>query len=78
MAKQTEIYYLLCYDVVNKKWYAADDMLGNLTRGQGTVLEGEGNTGKFRPLEDGLERDIDFDNMELISEFIRKQNAKEE
>lgn len=78
MAKQTEIYYLLCYDVVHKKWYAADDMLGNFTKGQGSVLEGEGEEGKFRPIKDGLEQDIDFDNMEAISEFIRNQNAKQE
>jgi hypothetical protein len=71
---QTEIYYLLCYDVVNKKWYAADHMLGNLTKGQGQVLEGEGAEGKFRPLKDGMEADIDFDNTEALSEFLRNQN----
>jgi hypothetical protein len=71
---QTEIYYLLCYDVVNKKWYAADQMLGNLTKNQGQVLEGEGEEGKFRPLNDGIETDIDFDNAEALSEFIRSQN----
>jgi hypothetical protein len=71
---QTEIYYLLCYDVVKKKWYAADQMLGNFTKGQGEVLEGEGTEGKFRPLQEGLEIDIDFDNTEALSEFIRKQN----
>jgi hypothetical protein len=71
---QTEIYYLLCYDVVDKKWYAADQMLGNLTQGKGQVLEGEGAEGKFRPLEGDLEIDIDFDNTEALSEFIRSQN----
>ena len=71
---QTEIYYLLCYDVDTKKWASADDMLGSLTKGQGQVLEGEGEEGKFRPLEEGLEADIDFDNTEALSEFIRSQN----
>jgi hypothetical protein len=71
---QTEIYYLLCYDVDKKKWASADDMLGSLTKGQGQVLEGEGEKGKFRPLEEGLEADIDFDNTEALSEFIRSQN----
>jgi len=71
---QTEIYYLLCYDVDQKKWFAADDMLGSLTKGQGQVLEGEGEEGKFRPLEEGLEMDIDFDNAEAITEFIKTQN----
>ena len=71
---QTEIYYLLCYDVDAKKWMAADQMLGNFTKNQGQVLEGEGEEGKFRPLEEGIEMDIDFDNTEALSEFIRTQN----
>jgi hypothetical protein len=71
---QTEIYYLLCYDVVNKKWYAADHMLDALTKGEGQVLEGDGTQGKFRPLQEGLEMDIDFDNTELLGEFLRKAN----
>jgi hypothetical protein len=49
-------------------------MLGNFTKGQGEVLEGDGAEGKFRPLNDGLETDIDFDNTEALSEFIRSQN----
>lgn len=72
---QTEIYYLLCYNVQEKRWYAADDMLGNLTKGQGQVLEGEGFEGKFRPLKEGLEMDLDFDNTEIITQFIREQNG---
>ena len=71
---QTEIYYLLCYDVVDKKWYAADQMLGNLTQGRGQVLEGEGAEGMFRPLESDLEIDIDFENTEALSKFIKDQN----
>ena len=75
---QTEIYYLLCYDVNHKKWFAADDMLGNLTKGQGIVLEGEGDMGKFRPLKEGIETDIDFDNTEALTAFIREQNKTNE
>lgn len=71
---QTEIYYLLCYDVNQKKWAAADEMLGVFTKSQGQVLEGVGSEGKFRPLEDGLEADMDFDNAEALTEFIRNQN----
>ena len=71
---QTEIYYLICYDVNTKKWMSADHMLGNLTQNKGQVLEGEGTEGKFRPLQEGLEMDIDFDNTEALSEFIRIQN----
>lgn len=78
MGKQTEIYYLLCYSVNQKKWLPADDMLGNFTQNKGPVLEGEGAEGKFRPLEEGLETDLDFDNSEALTEFIRNQNAKEE
>jgi hypothetical protein len=71
---QTEIYYLLCYNVDRKKWMPADEMLGALTKGQGQVLEGTGAEGKFRPLKEGLEADMDFDNTEAISDFIRNQN----
>lgn len=71
---QTEIYYLLCYDVSRKKWIAADEMLGALTKGQGQVLEGTDSEGKFRPLKDGLETDMDFDNAEALTEFITNQN----
>ena len=71
---QTEIYYLLCYDVTNKKWYAADHMLDALTKGQGQVLEGDGTEGKFRQLEEGIEMDIDFDNTEALSAFLKAQN----
>jgi hypothetical protein len=71
---QREIYYLLCYDVDQKKWFAADEMLGVLTKSQGQVLEGVDTEGKFRPLEEGLEMDIDFDNTEAITEFIKTQN----
>ena len=70
----TEIYYMLCYHVQSKRWYAAPYMIQVFTQGAGEVLEGNGLSGKWRPLEDGLEKDIDFDNIELISAFLRKAN----
>jgi hypothetical protein len=72
---KTEIYYLLCYDVVNKKWYSADHMLSALTNNDGQVLEGDGETGKFRQLQDGIEMDIDYDNTSLLGKFLREANG---
>jgi hypothetical protein len=72
---KTEIYYLLCYDVVNKKWHSADHMLSALTNGDGQVLAGDGETGKFRQLEDGIEMDIDYDNTSLLGKFLREANG---
>lgn len=74
---QTEIYYLLCYDVNEKKWYSADFMLGNLTQNKGQVLEGDGAEGTFRPLQEGMEADIDFDNTEALTRFIQEQNSSQ-
>lgn len=72
----TEIYYMLCYDTKNKKWYAADYMLGVLLKNEGPVLEGEGAEGKFRPIAEGLEADMDYDNIEKLGQFIRSNNAE--
>jgi hypothetical protein len=49
-------------------------MLDALTKGQGQVLEGDGTEGKFRQLEEGIEMDIDFDNTEALSAFLKAQN----
>lgn len=72
----TEIYYMLCFDTKTKKWYAADNMLGNLLKNQGPVLEGEGSEGKFRPIAEGLEADMDYDNIEKLGQFIRSNNEE--
>ena len=72
----TEIYYMLCFDTETKKWYAADNMLGNLLKNQGPVLEGEGSEGKFRPIAEGLEADMDYDNIEKLGQFIRSNNEE--
>jgi hypothetical protein len=72
----TEIYYMLCFDTKTKKWYAADNMLGNLLKNQGPVLEGEGSEGKFRPIAEGLEADMDYENIEKLGQFIRSNNEE--
>lgn len=74
--ERREIYYMLAYDVDSKKWFAADGMINVFTNGAGQVLAGSGMEGKWRSLEDGLEKDIDFDNMELLGEFLRQANEK--
>ena len=70
-----EIYYMIAYDPDTKKWMAADAMLQQLNDGSGQVLEGDGYSGKWRQLEDGMEKDIDFDNTELLTEFLRQANG---
>ena len=72
----TEIYYMLCFDTKTKKWYAADNMLGVLLKSQGPVLEGEGSEGKFRPIAEGEETEIDYDNIEKLGQFIRSNNEE--
>jgi hypothetical protein len=72
----TEIYYMLCFDTKTKKWYPADEMLGVLLKSQGPVLEGEGSEGKFRPIAEGLEADLDYDNIEKLGQFIRSNNEE--
>lgn len=72
--KQREIYYMLAFDMESKKWMSADAMLHQLNNGSGQVLEGDGVQGKWRPLEDGLEIDVDYDNVEVLTEFLRQVN----
>jgi hypothetical protein len=67
---------MLCFDTKTKKWYAADNMLGNLLKNQGPVLEGEGSEGKFRPIAEGLEADMDYENIEKLGQFIRSNNEE--
>ena len=70
----TEIYYMLCYNVQMGKWYSADGMINVLTNGSGTVLEGKGSKGHWRHLAEGLEADLDYDNVEALGEFLRSVN----
>jgi hypothetical protein len=67
---------MLCFDTKTKKWYAADNMLGVLLKSQGPVLEGEGSEGKFRPIAEGEETEIDYDNIEKLGQFIRSSNEE--
>ena len=70
-----EIYYMLAYDPDAKKWMAADAMLQQLNNGSGQVLEGDGFEGKWRELEDGLEKDVDYDNVQALSDFLKTVNG---
>ena len=75
--ESTEIYYLIARDIQTGTWTSADEVLSVLTDNQGEVYVTSAKGGYWRPLEDGMEKDIDFDNMELISEFLRKANGLE-
>lgn len=66
---------MLAYDPDSKRWMAADAMLQQLNNGSGQVLEGDGVEGRWRELEDGIEKDIDYDNVEALSEFLRTVNG---
>ena len=76
--KTTEMYYMLCYSVKDSKWYGADAMIHALTNGAGTVLEGHGPKGSWRPVkESGPEADLDYDNVEILGEFLRSVNKED-
>lgn len=76
--KESFYLYLLGYDPKRKKWFAADDMLGILTDNNGNVLDVTPESQSFRFLEEGLEKDIDFDNMEALGQFLRERNGEQE
>lgn len=73
--KMREIYYMIAYDPDKKRWMAADAMLQQLNNGSGQVLEGDGIEGKWRHIQEGLETDVDYDNTELLTEFLRQANG---
>jgi len=50
-------------------------MLQQLNNGSGQVLEGDGFEGKWRELEDGLEKDVDYDNVQALSDFLKTVNG---
>lgn len=76
-----EIFYLIAFDKQTKKFRSADEMLGTFTQalgGDGPVrVVKEDDSVEWRDLEDGLEKDIDFDNTTLLSAFIRDVNSAE-
>lgn len=71
-----EIFYVVAYNKQTKKWRAADEMIGVWTEGEGPVrvVSEDGKT-TWRELEDGLEKDQDFDNTEVLTEFLGKTNS---
>jgi hypothetical protein len=72
-----EIYYLVAYDIDTRKWRSADDTLGILTENQGPVYVSDEATesGEWGDLTDGIEKDIDFDNTQNLTEFLRGMNS---
>lgn len=79
MHEDAEIYYLLAYNKNEKKFRAADETLGILVQtvgGDGPVrVVHEDDSVEWRDLEDGLEKDVDFDNTTLIGAFLRDVNS---
>jgi len=77
MAHQEEIFYVVAYDKTTKKFRSADEMIGVWTDGQGPVrVIDEAENVTWRDLEDGLEKDIDYDNTLLMGAMIQDFNRK--
>lgn len=76
-----EIFYLLAYDKSNGKWRSADETLGvmvNAIEGGGPVRTVQSDDSVvWRDLEDGLEKDIDFENTESLGNFLKIMNNGE-
>ena len=76
-----EIFYLIAYNKKDKKFRSADETLGALIQtagGEGPVrVIKEDDSVEWRDLEDGLEKDIDFDNTTLLGAFFRDVNSAE-
>lgn len=74
-----EIFYLVAYNKNEKKWRSADELLATLVQsmgGDGPVrVVHEDDSVQWRDVEDGLEKDIDFDNTVLLSAFLRDANG---
>lgn len=70
-----EIFYMLAYDKQSGKWRSADETLGMLVN-EGPVREtAEDGTAEWRDLQDGIEKDIDFENTESLGNFLRIMNS---
>lgn len=72
MAKQ--IYYLLAYDLDSKRWTNADHVLGLLTEGPLYSSEQDDTAGTWSQLEDPKLVDLDFDNSEIVTNFLKQVN----
>jgi len=74
-----EIFYLLAYDTQSRKWRSADETLSMLVHdkeGEGPVrVVFEDGSVVWRDVEDGLEKDADFDNTEILSSFLKDLNS---
>jgi hypothetical protein len=73
MAQQ--IYYLIAYDVDSGKWINADHVLGLLTQ-EGPLYSAESDekAGSWAQIEDPGLIDQDFENTQLIGDFLRQVN----
>jgi hypothetical protein len=74
-----EIFYLLAYDKRERKWRSADETLSMLVhdeKGEGPVrvMSDDGSV-VWRDIKDGQEKDIDFENAEILSSFLRDLNS---
>lgn len=73
-----EIFYLLAYDKEQGKWRSADETLSMLVHdegGEGPVrVTSEDGSVVWRDVEDGIEKDVDFDNIEVLSGFLKDLN----
>jgi hypothetical protein len=79
MDNDAEIFYLVGYQKESGKWRSADEMLDYLiisSSGEsGPVHYIDEETGAtWRPLEEGAEKDIDFDNAQALGSFLRGMN----
>lgn len=76
MANKEEIFYVIAYDKNEKKFRAADEMIGVWTDGEGPVrVIDEADNVRWREVEDGLEKDIDYDNTILLGAFLKEVNS---
>ena len=75
--KQQQIYYLLAYDVAEGKWMSGDHIFGLLTEGK-TVYQSDSPSeeGEWIPLDAHVPEliDIDSENIQVLSNFLREQN----
>lgn len=72
MAQQ--IYYLIAYDVGSGKWMNADYVLSSLVEGPVFKADTLESPGEWSQLKEPELIDQDFDNTEVLTEFLRQAN----
>jgi len=76
--KTRQIYYMLAYDVDAGKWMNADHMFGPLTDG-GNMYEADapGEEGEWKTIDPTMPEleELDYDNIQVLSKFLREQNG---